>query len=108
MVRCNLAGRWEMAMADTDKVKPAWLEKDTGEAPKVFGKGDQLTLVYNGYVRELSLYVNGSFSQAIELASPFTATGGVQLGRALHRRRVQGAPLRRDRRRPGVRRRRRS
>lgn len=82
VVRCNLAGRWEMAMADTDKVKPAWLEKDTGEAPKVFGKGDQLTLVYNGYVRELSLYVNGSFSQAIELASPFTATGGVQLGRA--------------------------
>ncbi len=82
VVRCNNAGQWELAMASTDTVAPEWTTKATDEAPKLVGKGDHLTLVYNGYAREVTLYVNGSFTEAIQLVSPFVATGGVQLGRA--------------------------
>ncbi|MEH0970606.1 LamG domain-containing protein [Micromonospora sp. CPCC 205546] len=82
IVRCNDQGSWELAMAESDVAAPEWTTRSAGEAPKLIGKGDHLTLVYNGYIREMALYVNGSFSQAIELKSPFAATGGVQLGRA--------------------------
>lgn len=82
VVRCNEDGYWELAMTGTDRVSPSWQTRDSRREPKTIGKGDHLTLVYNGYVREMSLYVNGDWADAIELASPFVATGGVQLGRA--------------------------
>jgi hypothetical protein len=82
VVRCNAEGYWELAMTDTDKVAPAWLSRPSSEMPRLIGKGDHLTLVYNGYIREMALYVNGELTDAIELASPFVATGGVQIGRA--------------------------
>ena len=50
--------------------------------PRLIGKGDHLALVYNGYIREMALYVNGKLIDSIELASPFVATGGIQVGRA--------------------------
>nr|BFE70381.1 hypothetical protein GCM10020092_036820 [Actinoplanes digitatis] len=82
VVRCNTDGYWELAMTDTDKVQPAWQSRGGEQVPRLIGKGDHLTLVYNGYAREISLYVNGQWVDAIELAAPFVATGGVQIGRA--------------------------
>jgi hypothetical protein len=82
VVRCNADGQWELAMTDTDKVAPAWLARPSQKEPRLIGKGDHLALVYNGYIREMTLYVNGELVDAIDLASPFVATGGVQIGRA--------------------------
>jgi hypothetical protein len=82
VVRCNADGYWELAMTDTDKVAPTWLTRGGEGAPRLIGKGDHLTLVYNGYAREMALYVNGQWVDAIDLASPFVATGGIQIGRA--------------------------
>ncbi|MEV6601718.1 LamG-like jellyroll fold domain-containing protein [Actinoplanes sp. NPDC051346] len=82
VVRCNEEGHWELAMAGADAVSPEWQTRGDTERPRLIGKGDHLVLVYNGYVRELSLYVNGHWSSSIELVSPFVATGGVQIGRA--------------------------
>lgn len=82
VVRCNQAGEWELAVTETDEVGPQWTTGDTDKTPKLIGKGDHLALVYNGYTREMVLYVNGDLRAAIELVSPFVATGGVQVGRA--------------------------
>lgn len=82
VVRCKEDGYWEMAMTGTDKVAPAWETRGGERMPRLIGKGDHLALVYNGYVREMSLYINGQWVDSIELASPFVATGGVQVGRA--------------------------
>ncbi|WP_176738182.1 LamG domain-containing protein [Micromonospora inyonensis] len=82
IVRCNAAGTWEMAVPGTDTVGATSTAVDTGTRPRTLGKGDHLALVYNGYTREMLLYVNGVPTDAIELITPFTATGGLQLGRA--------------------------
>ncbi|MEV4708508.1 LamG domain-containing protein [Actinoplanes sp. NPDC049316] len=82
VVRCNEDGYWELATTDTDKVDAAWQTRGGEARPRLIGKGDHLTLVHNGYLREMSLYVNGQWVDSIELATPFVATGGVQLGRA--------------------------
>lgn len=82
VVRCSEAGEWELAVTETDEAEPVWTTGDTDLTPKLIGKGDHLALVYNGYTREMVLYVNGKLRTAIELVSPFVATGGVQVGRA--------------------------
>ncbi len=82
IVRCNAQGDWELALTGTDKVAPEWETRGSEMKPRLVGKGDHLTLAYNGYLREMSLYVNGQWADAIELAAPFVATGGVQIGRA--------------------------
>ncbi|PRY30451.1 concanavalin A-like lectin/glucanase superfamily protein [Pseudosporangium ferrugineum] len=81
-MRCNEDGFWELATTGTDKVAPVWQARGGEELPRLIGKGDHLTLVHNGYLKEMSLYVNGQWVDSIELATPFVATGGVQLGRA--------------------------
>ncbi|WP_121161625.1 LamG-like jellyroll fold domain-containing protein [Micromonospora pisi] len=82
VVRCNAEGRWELAVQDSDAVAAEPTVRDTGVAPKTTGKGDHLAVVYNGYTREILLYLNGQVIDAIDLITPFQATGGLQLGRA--------------------------
>jgi hypothetical protein len=81
-VRCNFEGRWELTVRDSDAVAAEPMVRDTGMPPKTIGKGDHLAVVYNGYTREMLLYVNGSVTDAIELITPFQAAGGLQVGRA--------------------------
>ncbi|MFK3983489.1 LamG-like jellyroll fold domain-containing protein [Micromonospora sp. NPDC050397] len=82
VLRCNTLGNWELAVPGADVVGGESTVVDTGERPKTLGKGDHLALVYNGYTREMLLYVNGVPTDAIELITPFVATGGLQIGRA--------------------------
>ncbi|WP_225946678.1 LamG domain-containing protein [Plantactinospora soyae] len=81
-IRCNIEGRWELVVRDSDAAGTEPTVRDTGTPAKTFGKGDHIAVVYNGYVREMLLYVNGELAEAIELISPFQAVGGLQLGRA--------------------------
>ncbi|MEU4689727.1 LamG-like jellyroll fold domain-containing protein [Actinoplanes sp. NPDC023714] len=82
VVRCNAEGSWELATTGADTAAPEFESRGGQERPRLIGKGDHLALVYNGYIRELTLYVNGESVDSIELVSPFVATGGVQIGRS--------------------------
>lgn len=82
VVRCDNEGSWQLATTGSDTVAPEYDSRGGQERPRLIGKGDHLALVYNGYIRELTLYVNGESVDSIELVSPFVATGGVQIGRA--------------------------
>ncbi|MFG1610654.1 LamG-like jellyroll fold domain-containing protein [Actinoplanes sp. NPDC049265] len=82
LVRCNQAGKWELAMTGSDTVDGSFESRGEEVQPRTIGKGDHLALAYNGYTREMSLYVNGGWVDSIDLATPFVATGGIQIGRA--------------------------
>lgn len=82
IVRCNIAGQWELAVPGSDTVAAESRVAESGRAPKQVGKGDHLVVVYNAYTQEMLLYVNGQVTAALDLITPFNATGGLQLGQA--------------------------
>ncbi|MEV1286103.1 LamG-like jellyroll fold domain-containing protein [Micromonospora sp. NPDC049679] len=82
IVRCNTDGFWELAVPGADTVGSAGETYPAEVPPRTITKGDLVALVYNGYTRELLLYVNAEVISSAQLTVPFNAVGGLQLGRA--------------------------
>ncbi|WP_422771122.1 LamG-like jellyroll fold domain-containing protein [Plantactinospora sp. WMMC1484] len=83
VVRANNDGEWELAATTDDRTGAEFASISTDESPSRVGVGDHLALVYNGYTRELALWVNGKSTELPALGKPFTPTAmtSLQFGR---------------------------
>lgn len=90
IVRANDQGQWELAATTDDQADAQFVQLSTDKTPSRVGAGDHLALVYNGYTRELALWVNGQSTELPPLSRPFTPTSmtSLQFGRAV----INGVP----------------
>ncbi|MEV0806665.1 LamG-like jellyroll fold domain-containing protein [Micromonospora sp. NPDC050200] len=85
VVRANGDGQWELAATTEDKTGAQFTPVETGAIASRSNSGNHLALVYNGYTRELVLWVDGQSTALPPLANPFTPTSmtSLQFGRAI-------------------------
>ncbi|MEU5942368.1 LamG-like jellyroll fold domain-containing protein [Micromonospora sp. NPDC047548] len=90
VVRANNDGEWELAATADDKTGAHFATVQTDVPASRTGAGNHLALVYNGYTRELALWVDGQSTELPALGTPFTPTSmtSLQFGRAV----LDGAP----------------
>ncbi|GAB3171543.1 concanavalin A-like lectin/glucanase superfamily protein [Micromonospora palomenae] len=84
IVRANSQGKWELAATTDDTAGAVFQSKETERTPRMVGAGDHLALVYDGYTRQLTLWVEGESTELEPLTVPFkpTSMSSLQLGRA--------------------------
>ncbi|MFD6562649.1 LamG-like jellyroll fold domain-containing protein [Micromonospora profundi] len=80
VLRGNTDGLWEMAATTDTGTAPVYEATQHDREPSRVGKGDHITLVYNGYNRELLFYLNGQVL-GFQLEKPLPAVSNVQFGR---------------------------
>ncbi|TDC83484.1 LamG domain-containing protein [Micromonospora sp. KC606] len=84
IVRANSQGKWELAATTDDTAGAVFLAQATDQTPRTVGAGDHLALVYDGYSRQLTLWVEGVSTELEPLTVPFkpTSMSNIQLGRS--------------------------
>lgn len=86
VIRCNAQNQWEALLptADTDTA-PVTRVFDNQALASSDPSGQHLALVYNAFLDQVTLYVNGQVAATGEGTHPggFNGTGGVQVGRSL-------------------------
>lgn len=73
---------WELVVAATDTSAPARVSVTSAVPPSATGLGQLIAVVYNAFTDQATLYVDGVASAPVALDSVWTATGGLQVGRA--------------------------
>ncbi|GAA0522461.1 hypothetical protein Ade02nite_81800 [Paractinoplanes deccanensis] len=91
-IRCTPNDTWEVVVPNADAAPTASLtvtprgdDEGPGSAPTSEIGGQHIAIVYDAHTRELKLYVAGEpvASETVAPDALFTASGGLQVGRAL-------------------------
>lgn len=73
---------WELVVTESDAAGAATVSASSSLDPQASARGQLLAVVYNAFTDQVILYVDGVASTPISLSDPWTATGGVQVGRS--------------------------